>query len=642
MSLTASYCILAVLVMRLLLRKAPKKYAYLLWLVVAFRLCCPVSFSSPASLFNLAIFDQGIVNGHTMAYLEDDVAMRQDPQLATGVTSSPWRSDHGSQGSQEAVGSARPQDNRTAPALRIPLPAGNVGDSAWPLQVWGAVGTLVWITGMGFLLLYGLGSYLLLHRRMRRAVLLRENIYQSELVGSPFILGFLRPRIYIPYGVTEETLELVLVHERYHLRRRDHWAKLFGYLLLSLHWFNPLCWVAFLLMSRDMEMSCDEYVLARLQHSCKPYCNALLAFASNRRSLRPSPLAFGESGATGRIHNALNWKKPGIWVKAAGVGLCLLTLTVCGLNPRAQSETVGQDTLGEIPKETLNGTSGETTADTFQKLDKTATGESGERESERIILRMPHGYSDKTWYEDALKEARAGQHVLECSVEDFYAFHGAERMLLEVSWECEELPVRLECYDMIGGDAVLAWERENVLYKENGGFYINLTGDMGIYEKLPGDSREIRIYFSHDGAEYLVRGLETRQGGEQKELDDTRSEPWYFQGLIRSAADRSIVIDEKKMLGTGTPEWEEWAEQWDPGRTTEDAAVIVVDAAYRDLRATVSQDCRITILENHWQPEQEISWDQWIQYMEDCPWQMLWNFTVEDGLITEIGEQYLP
>lgn len=638
MSLTASYCIVAVLVMRLLLRRAPKKYAYLLWLVVAFRLCCPVSVSSPVSLFDLALFDRGIVSGHTMIYLDDDIAMSNDPQFATGVTASAWQSAQGSHESGATDDMVLPESGATAPALRIPLPAGNASDSVRPLQVWGAVGTLLWLTGMGVLLLYGLASYLLLRRRMCRAVLLREDIYQSESVGSPFILGFLRPRIYIPYGLEEETLELVLAHERYHLRRRDHWVKLFGYLLLSLHWFNPLCWAAFLLMSRDMEMSCDEYVLAQRQHSCKPYCSALLAFASNRRSLGPSPLAFGESGARGRIRNALNWKKPGIWVKAAGVGLCLLTLAVCGLNPRAQSETPEEDTQGED----LHETSDEPASDISREINETVAGEGDEGGSESIVLRMPHGYTDHIWYEEALQEARAGQRVLECTVTDPYAFYGAERMLLEVSWDCEELPVRLECYDRTGEETVLAWEWENVLYRENGGFYIDLTGDMGIYEKLQGDSREIRISFSHDGAEYLIRGLETRQGGEQKELDAAQSGPAYFQGLVRSVADHDIIIDEKEWLSPGTPEWEEWAAQWDPTRTTEEMAMVVVDAAYRDLRATVSQDCRIVILEDHWQPEREIGWDEWIRYMEDCPWRMLWNFTAEDGLITEIGEQYLP
>lgn len=628
MSLTASYCILAVLAARLLLYRAPKKYAYLLWLVVAFRLCCPVSLTSPVSLFNLAFFDQEVASGHTMAYLDDDVAMQQNPELATGVTMSSWQSAEGSHGNGAAVNSAQPQGDQTAPALHIPLPAPeDASNSVNPLQIWGAVGTLLWLTGMSVLLLYGLLSYLLLGRRLRRAVLLRENIYQSEQVVSPFILGFLRPRIYIPYGLEEQMLELVLAHERYHLRRRDHWVKLFGYLLLSLHWFNPLCWVAFLLMGRDMEMSCDEYVLARRQHSCKPYCNALLAFAVNRRSLGPSPLAFGESGAKGRIRNALNWKKPGIWVKAAGVCLCLLTIAVCGLNPRAESPDPKEDIFGGSP--------GDMAADIPEQE---SNEESNERESEGIILRMPHIVTDHTWYGEVLEEARAGQRVLETTGIDFY---GAEQILLELSWECEELPVHVECYDIMGKDAVLAWQRDNVLYQENESFRINIVGDSGIYEKLSGDSQEIRIYFSHEEINYLVQGLVSLQGKEQEELDAADSgSPQHFQGLIRSVTDRSVVIDKKKMLREGDSEWEEWAAQWDPEGIS--GGMALVDAAYRDLRATASPDCRITILENHWQPQREISWDELLQYMEDCPWHLLWNFTVEGGLITEIEEQYLP
>ena len=235
MSLTAGYCILAVLAVRLLLCRAPKKYSYLLWLVVAFRLCCPVSLSSPVSMFNLAFFDREVAGDHTMDYLQEDVGMQLDPQLSTGVTMSAWQSAEGSHGSGVDVpnGSiALPESAKETHPLKIPIPPGRPNNSVNPVQVWGAVGSLLWLTGMGVMLLCGAVSYLLLSRRMRNAVLLRENIFQSERVASPFILGFFRPRIYIPYGLEEQPLELVLAHERCHLRRRDHWIKLFDYLLL--------------------------------------------------------------------------------------------------------------------------------------------------------------------------------------------------------------------------------------------------------------------------------------------------------------------------------------------------------------------------------------------------------------------------
>lgn len=639
MSLTAGYCILAVLAVRLLLCRAPKKYSYLLWLVVAFRLCCPVSLSSPASMFNLAFFDREVAGDYTMDYLQEDVGMQLDPQLSTGVTVSAWQSAEGSHGSGVDVpnGSiALPESAKETQPLKISLPPGGPNNSVNPVQVWGAVGSLLWLTGMGVMLLCGAVSYLLLSRRLRNAVLLRENIFQSERVVSPFILGFFRPRIYIPYGLEEQPMELVLAHERCHLRRRDHWIKLFAYLLLSLHWFNPLCWIAFLLMNRDMEMSCDERVLAEIQHSCKPYCKALLAFAVNRHSLSPSPLAFGETGAKGRIRNALNWKKPGIVVKAAGVCLCLLTMVVCSLNPSASTPAPERENDIAAPEAENSGTlSGDTSANISGHAPDIET----EGESEGITLWMPHGMTDKTWYDEALQEARTGQKVLDFTGIDFY---GAEQVLLEPSWEEEELAVHVECYDLIGSEAVPAWQSDYVLQRQNGGFRINITGPgQGIYEKLSGAGQEIRISFSHGGAEYLIQGTVPLQGSEPKEPDVTEpGTTQHLQGLIRSVADRNMVIDKKKLISVGDEEWEEWAALWDPEDTS--GGIAVIDVAYLDLRAPVSEDCRITILENHWQPERQISWEELLSYIEECPWHMLWNFTIEEGRITEISEQYLP
>lgn len=329
MSLTASVCILAVLLIRLLFRKLPKKYSYLLWLVVAFRLCCPVSFTSPFSLFGLGTVGKEAAEGNTMVYLDENTRWREDVRPAAGnVTGSKENGYVGYQGKSE---------DRAGQSLYSSLSgSGNVWNPINYIQVLGKAVTPLWLLGIGAMLFCGLGSYLLLRRRLRYSVLLEDNIYQSAQVRSPFILGFLHPHIYIPFGMEETTLKLVLAHERFHLRRKDHWIKLAAYLLLTLHWFNPLCWVAFLLMGRDMEMSCDEHVLAKQQHSCKPYCNALLSFATGGQHWNPSPLSFGEVGAKGRIHNALKWKNPGIWVKAAAVVLCLATIITCGLNPRTK------------------------------------------------------------------------------------------------------------------------------------------------------------------------------------------------------------------------------------------------------------------------------------------------------------------
>lgn len=646
MSLTASYCILAVLAVRWLIRRAPKKYAYLLWLVVAFRLCCPVSLTSPLSLFSLGIFDQEVSEGHTMAYLDQDAGLQRSPRFATGLAVPSWQNTAGSQENGFSAGQGKQSEDVEKQPVCIPLPApDNANNSLNPLQVWEAVGTLLWLLGMGIMLICGLVSYMMLRRRLRCSILLRDNIYQSDQVVSPFILGFWRPHIYIPFGLEEHTLELVLSHEHYHLRRRDHWIKLAAYLLLTIHWFNPLCWVAFWLMGKDMEMSCDEHVLAQCQHSCKPYCNALLAFATGRRSWSPSPLAFGESGAKERIHNALKWKKPGTWVKAAAVSLCLVTVSACALNPQAETSQPGREEVN------LNNSGMETEEE--QGSDMPESAEASDTQAGTVIQGVPGqdmtsegaewillrtssgGENSATWNADALKNAREGLALLEMANLDLY---GVEEVQLEVSWECKELSVRVEYYEKDGPDTMPTEQRDMVLSRENGCFSFYLASP---YDKLRGNGQDVRISFSHDGAEYLIRGFIPLQGREQRELDTLETDNiMRIQGLIRSITDDSIVIDQKKLISSGDPEWETWAAQWDPHEVS--GGIALLDLEYEDLRAIISESCRITILENHWQPEKEISLEELLQYMEESSWNLLWNFTVEGDRITEISEQYLP
>ena len=304
MSITAGYVIVAVLLARLLLRRAPKKYTYLLWSAVAFRLCCPVSFSSAFSLLCLtgAPVQTG---GSAIQYVPPEIGLMTQPQINIGI-----------------AGSATP----------VTLPPAAPETSANPMQIWLFAAAVVWGIGMVVLLGCSLLRGWRLRRRMRTAVRLRDNIYEAEQIPSPFILGLLRPRIYIPFGLDDDTRRYVLAHERYHLRHGDHWVKALAFCLLVVHWFNPLCWAAFCLMSQDMEMRCDEAVLAR-EGDTKAYSLCLLSFAANRRFPAPGPLAFGESGAKARIRHALNWKKPRLWLSVLAAVLCVGLLLLCVANP---------------------------------------------------------------------------------------------------------------------------------------------------------------------------------------------------------------------------------------------------------------------------------------------------------------------
>lgn len=303
LSARASLVILAVLAVRFLLKKAPRKYSYLLWAVVGFRLICPVSFSSAVSIFN--VFNRSEVSAvPTVEHTIDRWA-------------------------------AAPP---TIPVPTVSVPAAVPAEAPAAVN-WFGIAAVVWCIGIAALLGYAVISVLRLRRRLSTAVRLEGNVYQSESVASPFILGILCPRIYIPYGLEGQALSYVLAHERIHLRHGDPIVKLLAFALLAVHWFNPLVWLAFVLMSRDMEMRCDEAVLVQNGYSAKNYSETLLSFAVKDRFPAPVPLAFGETAVKGRIKNALRWKQPKLWVTVLAVLLCAAALVACGTSAKGSPLT---------------------------------------------------------------------------------------------------------------------------------------------------------------------------------------------------------------------------------------------------------------------------------------------------------------
>lgn len=316
LTLTASIIIVAVLLVRLLLRKAPRVYSYALWAVVAFRLICPISFSSDFSLLNA--LDAPVTESGSVEYVPVDIVHTVHPSVDLLI----------------------PEVNET---INEQLPQGMEQTVTDPLEFPAALASWIWMLGAGVMLLWALISLFNLRQKLCTAVLLEGNVFQSEHVGSPFILGLFRPKIYIPFGLDEITLKYVLAHERYHLKRLDHIVKVFSFILLAVHWFNPLCWLAFHLMSKDMEMSCDEKVLSQDKNIKTEYSTILLSFASNRRFPSPSPLAFGETGAKSRIKNALKWKQPKVWVTVLAAVFCIAIITVCAANPTPK-DSAGSDT----------------------------------------------------------------------------------------------------------------------------------------------------------------------------------------------------------------------------------------------------------------------------------------------------------
>ena len=319
MSLTASVVILAVLAVRLLLRRAPKVFSYALWAVVLFRLLCPVSVTSAVSLLGAlgAPAQERTAVTSVVEYVPADIVR----DMAPAVTPLP----------QEPF-PAEPGENivSTAPSVTQP-DAAPVSPLSGPV----AVLTLTWLTGMALLLLCSVVSLLRLRRRLVGAVRLEDNIYLADYIPSPFVMGLFRPKIYLPSTLTETERGYILRHEQYHLRRRDHVVKLLSFLALCVHWFNPLVWAAFILAGKDMEMRCDEAVVRELGEDIRAdYSASLLSLATGRRIVAGMPLAFGEGDTGGRIRNLLNWKRPQPWIIAVCAVVCVGLIALCAANPK--------------------------------------------------------------------------------------------------------------------------------------------------------------------------------------------------------------------------------------------------------------------------------------------------------------------
>ena len=329
MSLTASVVILAVLAVRLLLRRAPKVFAYALWAVVLFRLLCPVSVTSAVSLMGAlgAPAQERTQRTSAVEYVPADIMIRGTAPAVTQLPQPPLPAETG-----ENIVS-------TAPSV-TPPDAAPVSPLSGPV----AVLTLTWLAGMVLLLAYSLVSLLRLRRRLVGTVRLRDNIYLADHIPSPFVMGLFRPKIYLPSTLTETERGYILRHEQYHLRRRDHLVKFLSFLALCIHWFNPLVWAAFVLSGKDMEMSCDEAVVRELGEDIRAdYSASLLSLATGRRIVAGMPLAFGEGDTGNRIRNLLNWKRPRPWVMAVCAVVCVGLIALCAANPGGTDAADGEE-----------------------------------------------------------------------------------------------------------------------------------------------------------------------------------------------------------------------------------------------------------------------------------------------------------
>lgn len=455
MSLTGAAVTLAVLLLRLLLRRAPKSISYCLWAVVLFRLLCPVSFSLPVSLLgtmNAPAAQQGEVQ-----YIPEDFSDDSEQEVLSPVPG--------------AVNEASPEkeENRTASAQ-------NQGETSGTLlQKLAETAGILWCAGVLAMVLYGGISLTVFKRSLKGAYEMEEQetaaeqgllhwgkvpvsrIYCKEKLPTSFVLGVIRPRIYLPEGMTQEERRYVLLHEQIHIRRGDHIIRMVSYLALCIHWFNPLVWAAFFLSGRDMEMSCDEAVLRRLGSDVKKeYSASLLTLATGKRIFCGAPLAFGEGDTGSRIRNVLKYKKPGAILVGAAAAVGILAAVFLLANPGAEE---GSDPSGQE----MRGT-GETAED--QMLSGQETSGADEQEE-------TPGQQDTGGEEETTGTAEAdGQHMQDSDSADGQGDDSAaaqpvyDLRELYPSYDTETPQRQLEILQSLDRGEVLTLERLRELLEE--------------------------------------------------------------------------------------------------------------------------------------------------------------------------------
>ncbi len=301
----ACWTLLAVLLLRQLCKVCSRKIICFFWIPVAFRFLCPASLPSPVSFFNMLRStvqrDSYLVTMNQ--YVPGDIGMMEKPQISVGI------------GTVDGI-------------LSSVLPGAEPAYSVNPMQVWSTVAAYIWIVGMAVMLVWAVVRYFLLRFQLRFAVRMdgMDDVYTGEMVSTPFLMGLVKPRIYLPLGLDNTLMETVLRHERAHIRYHDPFWKLAAWLVLTINWYNPLCWFAVLLFNRDMETRCDETVLETVD--AKTYGTALVTLAAGKRFSPVAPLAFGESSVGSRVKHILRWKKPAAWVGIAAVVICVALIPV--------------------------------------------------------------------------------------------------------------------------------------------------------------------------------------------------------------------------------------------------------------------------------------------------------------------------
>ncbi len=323
LNLIGSLLAVVVIFLRYVFRKAPRWVFCLLWGMVALRLICPFSIES-----NLSLVPDNLANGQLLSNVEN---------MYIGQVETIGIYDIGaSETNRQPVGSFVAEEGTLQPAKTI-------GNTVFPVLGW------IWLAGMVLMFVYTAASYLTLYQKMEEATHLQDNIWQCEQVGSPFVLGFIKPKIYLPYAISNVDMANVIAHEQAHIHRKDHWWKPIGFFILSVHWFNPILWLAYILLCRDIETACDEKAIKRMgKDEVRAYSTTLLNYSIHRRRIAACPLAFGEVSVKERVKSVMNYKKPTLWIIIAAIAICVMVAGCFLTNPNTSDNKNPHSAIGEI------------------------------------------------------------------------------------------------------------------------------------------------------------------------------------------------------------------------------------------------------------------------------------------------------
>ncbi len=436
MSLTGSIVILAVLLLRLLLKRAPKLFSYCLWAAVLFRLLCPVSYSAGFSLFSMfeAVSSPlGMMeyNPQSMMQLQEDnvlVSVTQNMNADQKIyTKNTYNKD--TYAKDIYINEASSQPAKKGIADTDIFSANKENNTKWLITA----AACLWILVMMILIFFNIWNLIKLNRNLKISSLDDANIYITPQIVSPFVIGVVRPKIYLPQNLTAKEKRYVLLHEQIHLERKDHIIKIFSFLALCLHWFNPLVWVAFFLSEKDMEMSCDEAVIRKIGNSVKKeYSSSLLSMASgaSKRSIvTGAPLAFGEGDTASRIKNILRYSKPNPMVIKSTALFCAIAMTILLANPQKQTDAKSRNTnLHQNQTQEYTAVQDQTNAQDKTTIQNQTNAQDNSSalihlsDFEKQLLPDGTVQSDRTFYALNVRNIKESKHVIDAFIEPLDTF----------------------------------------------------------------------------------------------------------------------------------------------------------------------------------------------------------------------------